>query len=194
MLAPVSKRFQLTESSLSDMKSSRGFTLIELLVVIAIIGILMALLFPAVGGALDAAKKAQAKNDVTQIATAIIAFQTEYGRLPVTTESATPVDANLVNILTGVNTTENPRKIVFIETQAWKKGKGGTNTSGAWLDGWGNPYKFIADANYDNTLSSAGESSLISANNLRKQVAVWNNSTNGKNDSEKKRRAVASWE
>ncbi len=63
-------------------RSSRGFTLIELLIVIAIIGILMALLFPAVGSAIDAARRAQAKNDVTQIATAITAYETEYGRLP----------------------------------------------------------------------------------------------------------------
>ena len=64
------------------LKSPRGFTVIELLVVIAIMAILMTLLFPAVQSALDAAKKAQAKNDVTQIATAMVAFDTEYGRLP----------------------------------------------------------------------------------------------------------------
>ena len=52
------------------------------MVVVAIIVVLMSLLFPAVQGALEAAKKAQAKNDVMQIATAIVAFDTEYGRLP----------------------------------------------------------------------------------------------------------------
>jgi prepilin-type N-terminal cleavage/methylation domain-containing protein len=50
------------------MKSRHAFTLIELLVVIAILGILMALLFPAVDGALEGARRAQASNDVTQIA------------------------------------------------------------------------------------------------------------------------------
>ena len=66
------------------LKSPQGFTIAELMVVVAIIVILMSLLFPAVQGALEAAKKAQAKNDVTQIATAIVAYDTEYGRLPST--------------------------------------------------------------------------------------------------------------
>ncbi len=60
----------------------RGFTLIELLVVITIIVILMGLLFPAFRGVQDQAKKTQAKNDLTQIVTAVNAFYTEYGKYP----------------------------------------------------------------------------------------------------------------
>ena len=63
---------------------SCGFTLIELLVVITIIAILMALLFPAFKGVQDQAKRTQAKNDVTQIVTAVNAFYTEYGQYPLT--------------------------------------------------------------------------------------------------------------
>ena len=59
-----------------------GFTLIELLVVISIIVILGALAFPAIQGALDRAKRVQAKNDVVQIVTAVNAFNTEFGRYP----------------------------------------------------------------------------------------------------------------
>src|SRR3954467_11448096 len=59
-----------------------AFTLIELLVVISIIMVLMGLLFPAFRGAQDQAKKVQAKNDLTQIVTAVNAFYTEYGRYP----------------------------------------------------------------------------------------------------------------
>ncbi len=48
-------------------KSTKGFTLIELLVVIAIIGILAALLFPAIQGALDKAKAIRIGNNGRQV-------------------------------------------------------------------------------------------------------------------------------
>ncbi|MDD4736705.1 MAG: type II secretion system protein [Kiritimatiellae bacterium] len=60
-----------------------GFTLVELLVVMGIIGILMALLFPAIGAARKAALKAQAQTEVRAIATAIEAYFNEYGKLPI---------------------------------------------------------------------------------------------------------------
>ncbi len=78
------------------LKSPPGFTIIELLVVVAIIGVLMSLLFPAVQGALDSAKKAQAKNDAMQIATAIVAYDTEYGRLPSTNSAPQTVNSNIL--------------------------------------------------------------------------------------------------
>jgi type II secretion system protein G len=177
-------------------RSSRGFTLIELLIVIAIIGILMALLFPAVGSAIDAARRAQAKNDVTQIATAITAYETEYGRLPGSnsSESGAPVDKTLVETLTAQNTNDNPRKITFIEINAWKKGKSGTNSSGVFLDPWGGQYYVALDYNYDNTLPSAGATNPVS--NLRKKVAVWNDPSGHTNATagQKTRRYVTSWE
>lgn len=168
-----------------------AFTLIELLIVIAIIGILMSLLFPAVNSAIDAARKAQAKNDVVQIATAVTAYETEYGKLPATTEAAANVDKTLVETLTGTATNNNPRGIVFLEVQGQKKGKSGTNSSGSFVDPWGGNYKIIMDATYDNTIT-AGTNGV----SLRKKVAVWNDPTTqtGTTASQKSRRYVTSWE
>ena len=59
-----------------------GFTLIELLVVITVIAILMALLFPAFTAVQDQTRRAQTKNDMAQIVTAVNAFYSEYGRYP----------------------------------------------------------------------------------------------------------------
>jgi prepilin-type N-terminal cleavage/methylation domain-containing protein len=72
-----------------------AFTLIELLVVIAIIAALLGLAFPVFQGVLDRAKKVQAKNDVTQIVTAVNAFYTEYGKYPLVTAIRSMAPATL---------------------------------------------------------------------------------------------------
>ena len=69
-----------TEQRLKRCRS--GFTLVELLVVIAIIGILVALLLPAIQAAREAARRASCVNNMKQVCLATVNFENANRNLP----------------------------------------------------------------------------------------------------------------
>ena len=165
-----------------------AFTLIELLVVIVIVAILMGLAFPVFQGVQNQAKKAQAKNDLIQIVTAVNAFYTEYGRYP-TSESddstakfgAGSANTNdvILNELRATTPTLNTRQIVFLSPpdvkDPTKPQAGISRADNQFYDPWGRPYALALDANYDNqiTPNPYGDENGAGGSPLRQGVIAW---------------------
>mgnify|MGYP000851330125 CR=1 FL=1 len=92
---------------------NRGFTLVELLVVIAIIGILIALLLPAVQAAREAARRSQCTNNLKQIGLGLHNYVDAFQAYPARCNAYTPRSSWLTRILPYVE-----QKPLYDEIQA----------------------------------------------------------------------------
>jgi prepilin-type N-terminal cleavage/methylation domain-containing protein len=75
-------------------RAARGFTLVELLVVIAIIGVLVALLLPAIQAAREAARRSQCLNNIKQLSLACLNYESANRYLPPGGPSGVDTPAN----------------------------------------------------------------------------------------------------
>ena len=170
-----------------------GFTLIELLVVLGIIAILAAILVPAASKGLTSAKKARARTEIQSIKAAIKAYYNEYGKWPCAANGSADVtyvgaggapnaanaQAQVIKILRAINTTNNPRNIIFLEVNenSMKDKADDTGTyqvaNSFFLDPWGVPYYITMDTDFDNQCDIAGAGALSPATIQGQTVCVW---------------------
>ncbi len=79
-VGPGHKRINMLQST--NRRSRTGFTLVELLVVIAIIGMLTALLLPALRGARETVRQTQCKNNLRQYGLSLSVYHQQNGTFP----------------------------------------------------------------------------------------------------------------
>jgi prepilin-type N-terminal cleavage/methylation domain-containing protein/prepilin-type processing-associated H-X9-DG protein len=95
--------------SLSPSHGRRGFTLVELLVVIAIIGMLVALLVPAVNSARATARKNTCLSNMQQLGKGVINYETNKQRLPGYVEPVKAVGNSGIGYVEWVPTNSDPQ-------------------------------------------------------------------------------------
>ena len=160
----------------------------EILIAVSIVVILAGLAFNGHTGRPVSATRSLAKNDVVQIANAVLAYESEYGKLPPGGTDGT-VDGQLVRVLTSEDIVNNPKRIMFMEVHPAQGKRSGISKDGVFVDPWGNPYRIalaVGDGKEIEVGGGEGPEKIM----LHRRVGVWN----VKDAKGKCRIPVASWE
>lgn len=179
----------------------RGFTLTELLTVIAIIGVLAALLFPAIKNAMLKAEINKAKTDISGLQTAFRAYYTEYGRWPASANASTGggiiCTTNwMVALLRGedrigadsampnITYNGNPRRIRFLEFKNQDLVIDPANNVTNFVDPWKSQYEFIFDNVYSGLSTNPFEPSATPPNLVHSDFLIWSKGPDGQESSQ----------
>ncbi len=160
------------------MNRKASFTLVELLVVMGIIGLLIALLFPAIGAARQAANRNRAEAEVKAIEVALRGYLRDYGKFPTQT-SGTDFTYNtgtnyvaLIDTLRAINTNTNPRREVYLEVSS------ASLVTNAFKDPWDRDYMVYVDGDFNNSLALPAP---LSTTLVGRSIAVWSRGPDGTN-------------
>jgi general secretion pathway protein G len=136
---------------------ARGFTLIEIMVVVIIIGLLAAVIVPAIMGRVDDARIAKAKSDIQSLETALTMFRLDNSKYPTTEQG-----------LQSLTTQPNDPTI-----RHWRPGGYIQRIS---KDPWGNDYQYAFPGQHgkEYDLYSLGADGQPGGDGINADIGNWN--------------------